>query len=160
MNQTTTQTTTAVWTLVYRAPRGRFFRPVSGLSPMTWEEATRVGSLLTAVFPDVEIWTTPSKDAPVTVEEDRDNILLEDSRGRTRRVPIRWDAPSELDARTLAPADLSGETVEEPAPATCDWCYWRLGRQGVPAVWRSTGVEIDTWCDAHKGNATEPVERI
>ena len=100
------QTTTTVWTLVYRAPRGRFFRPVSGLSPMTWEEATRVGSLLTAAFPDVEIWTAPIEGA-ATVEEDRDNILLEDGRGRTYRVPIRWDAASEVDARTLHPDGLA-----------------------------------------------------
>ena len=107
MNQTTTQTTTsAVWTLVYRAPRGRYFRPVSGLQPMTWEEATRVGSFLTAVFPDVEIWTAPVEGA-VTVEEDRDNILLEDGRGRTRRVPIVWSAASEVDAGTLHPDDLA-----------------------------------------------------
>ena len=113
MNQTTTQTATAVWTLVYRAPRGRYFRPVSGLSPMTWEEATRVGSLLTSAFPDVEIWTAPVEGA-ATVEEDRDNILLEDGRGRTRRVPIVWSAASEVDAGTLHPNDLAmaitGET--------------------------------------------------
>lgn len=108
MNQTTTQTTTsAVWTLVYRAPRGRYFRPVSGLSPMTWEEATRVGSILTAAFPDVEIWTAPVEGAAGTVEEDRDNILLGDGRGRTRRVPIVWSAASEVDARTIHPDDLA-----------------------------------------------------
>ena len=114
MTKNTTTQPLAQWTLVYRAPRGRFFRPVSGLPPMTWDEATRVGSFLTAAFGDVEIWTTPSKDAPVTVEEDRDNILLEDSRGRTRRVPIVWAAASEVDAGTLHPDDLAmaiaGET--------------------------------------------------
>ena len=106
MNQTTT-VEQDTWTLVYRAPRGRFFRPVSGLPPMTWEEATRVGSFLTAVFPDVEIWTAPVEGAPGTVEEDRDNILLEDGRGRTRRVPIVWSAASEVDAGTLHPDDLA-----------------------------------------------------
>ena len=84
------------WTLVYRAPRGRFFRPVTGLKPMTWEEAAHAGATLAGMFKTFEFWVTPIEGA-ASVEEDRDNILLEDARGRTRRVPIRWSATSEVD---------------------------------------------------------------
>ena len=95
------------WTLVYRTPRGRFFRPVTGLKPMTWEEATHAGATLAGVFKTVELWVAPIEGA-ASVEEDRDNILLEDARGRTRRVPIRWSATSEVDAREVEAATVPG----------------------------------------------------
>lgn len=114
MNQTTTTVEQATWTLVYRVPRGRIFRPVTGLpETMTWAEANHAAGKLLVVYPDVEIWTTTAKGSAGVGPEDVDNIML--SNGKLPGT-VRWDAKSDVDAAVLPREELLPEPAVDSSP--------------------------------------------
>jgi hypothetical protein len=84
------------WTLVTIDPRARFARPVADAPVCTWRESCDAATRLAIHLREAgercaEVWYVPAQGVPVH-PEDVDNILTGDARGRTRRVPIRWDA--------------------------------------------------------------------
>lgn len=76
-----------LWTVVTRKPRGRYLHPVAGFTPTDWHGAVAAASVIVQAEPNLEVWYTTTEDSP-TVEEDRNNVMLDDG----RRLPIRWDS--------------------------------------------------------------------
>lgn len=121
------------WTLVSRRPRGRFYRPVANLVPMTWSQARDLAQTIDTTSTGDVIWYVPTQRKQAAnalinsgLAADQDNIMHADG----TRVPIRWDAEPQVEAPTTIErfagmghdvADTTTIAAVEPVVPALEW---------------------------------------